>query len=453
MKFFAATHLPRLALAVALSFPALVSAQSNAELRTQLEERAKSFFSGAEPGGVVLVSKGDQILLREGYGLADVENKVPMTADKVLPLASMTKQFTAFAVLQLVQSGKLKLDQPVGDVLSNLPPALAKVSLRQLLTHTSGVKNISKIAESRAARRNEATVDELIAYFKDLPLEFEPGSRFEYSNSNYILLTRVIEVASGSSYPEYMQKAVFAPLSMSATRFGSHTELVPGRAHGYRMVKGKLQNADFISMTQPQGAGALISTVDDLNRWHAALSEGRLVAKTLMAQAFSKVTLKDGSRMPYGFGWMVSQVQGETSNEHSGFINGFSTYTLRVPQKKIYVTVLTNSEQFWPDDFAVELAAIALGKPFDKKPAKNTDGSAWLGSYQFDKGEVRELKQDADKLVLLQQGDKPVPVIPATDGRYYLGESLDYLSFERRSDGKRAITVHNRLMGNSTGAE
>ena len=133
MKFFAATHLPRLALAVALSFPALVSAQSNAEVRTQLKERAKSFFSGAEPGGVVLVRKGDQILLREGYGLADVENNVPMTADKVLPLASVTKQFTAFAVLQLVQSGKLKLDQPVGDVLSNLPPSLAKVSLRQLL--------------------------------------------------------------------------------------------------------------------------------------------------------------------------------------------------------------------------------------------------------------------------------------------------------------------------------
>lgn len=453
MKFFAATHLPRLALAISLAFPALASAHSPAELNRQLQERAKSFFAGAEPGGVVLVRRCDQILLRESYGLADVENKVPMTADKVLPLASVTKQFTAFAILQLVQTGKLKLDQPIGEVLNDLPPALAKVSLRQLLTHTSGVKNISKIAESRVARRNEASVDELIAYFKDLPLEFESGSRFEYSNSNYILLTKVIEKASGSTYAEYMHKSVFAPLSMSATRFGSHTELVPGRAHGYRMVKGKLQNADFISMTQPQGAGALISTADDLDRWHTALSEGRLVDKALMEQAFKPVTLKDGSRMPYGFGWMVSQVQGSASNEHGGFINGFSTYTLRVPEKKIYVTVLSNSEQFWPDDFAVELAAIALGKPFDKKPAKNTDASAWLGSYHFDKGEVRELKQDADKLVLLQQGDKPLPVIASADGRYYLGESLDYLSFERRSDGKRAMTMHHRLMGNSTGVE
>lgn len=451
MKFAATRRLPRLALAVALAFPALAGAQSPAALHQQLQERAKRFFSGAQPGGVVLVRKGDQVLLREGYGLADVENQVPMTADKVLPLASVTKQFTAFAVLQLVQAGKLTLDQPVGEVLIGLPPALAKVSLRQLLTHSSGVRNISKIAESRAARRNEASVDELIAYFRDLPLEFEPGSRFEYSNSNYIVLTKVIETVSGTSYADYMDKAVFSPLSMSRTRFGSHTDLVPGRAHGYRRVGGKLQNADFISMTQPQGAGSLISTVDDLNRWDAALSEGRLVDTALMAQAFSKVRLNDGSQMPYGFGWFVGQVQGQASNEHSGFINGFSSYTLRVPGQKLYVTVLTNSEQFWPDDFAVELAAIALGKPFDKLPAKNADTATWLGRYAFGKGDVRELKQDAGKLVMLQEGGKPTPVTAAADGRYYLAESLDYLSFERRTDGKLAMTMHGRLMGDSTG--
>ena len=452
MKFFSVIHLPRMALAIALAFHALASAQSPTELHSQLQEHAKSFFVGAEPGGVVLVSKGDQILLRQGYGLADVENKVPMTADIVLPLASITKQFTAFAVLQLVQAEKLTLDQPIGDVLNSLPPALTKVSVRQLLTHTSGVKNISKIEASRAARRNETSVDEVIAFFKDLPLEFEPGSRFEYSNSNYILLTKVIEIVSGTPYAEYMQKEVFEPLSMTHTRFGSHTDLVAGRAHGYRVVEGKLQNADFISMTQPQGAGALISSVDDLARWHAALSEGRLVDKTLMAQAFNPVKLKDGSRMPYGFGWMVSQIQGQASNEHSGFINGFSTYTLRIPGSKIYVTVLTNSEQFWPDDFAVELAAIALGNPYNKTPAKSTNQSAWLGSYQFGKGDVRELKLDAGKLVLLQQGGEPTPVNYAADGRYYLGESLDHLSFERR-DGKRAMTLHSRLMGDSTGTE
>jgi len=144
MTFFAGTNLTRLVLAVALAFPALASAQSPADLHTQLQARAKTFFSGAEPGGVVLVRKGDQILLREGFGLADVENGVPMTADKVLPLASVTKQFTAFAVLQLVQAGKLQLDQPVGEALAGLPPALAKVNLRQPLTHTTGVKNIRK---------------------------------------------------------------------------------------------------------------------------------------------------------------------------------------------------------------------------------------------------------------------------------------------------------------------
>lgn len=449
MKF--TTHLPRLMLVIALAFPIFASAQSSTALTTQLDARAKRFFADSKPGGVVLVRKGDQILLRAGYGLADVENNLPMSADKVLPLASITKQFTAFALLQLVQSKKLTLDQAVGDVVTGLPPALAKVSLRQLLTHTSGVKNISKIAESRAARRNETSADELLAYFKDLPLEFEPGTRFEYSNSNYILLTRVIELITGSTYAEHMQQAVFAPLRMSDTRFGSHTELVARRARGYRMVEGTLQNADFISMTQPQGAGALISTVDDLDRWHVALSAGRLVEKSLMQEAFSRVRLKDGSAMPYGFGWMISTVQGEPSNEHSGFINGFSTYTLRLPGKKIYVSVLTNSEQFWPDDFAVELAAMALGKPFDKTPTERTDMTAWQGRYAFGKGDVCELKEDAGRLVLLQLGGEPTPVIHAADGRYYLGESLDYLSFKRSENGKRAMTVHSRLLGASTG--
>lgn len=447
---FATRHLPRLALALALAFPTFAAAQPTADPHARLQARAKAFFADAQPGGVVLVRKGDQILLREGYGLADVENQVPMTADKVLPLASVTKQFTAYAVLQLVQAGKLRLDQPVGDVLTDLPPALAKVSLRQLLNHSSGVKNISRIAESRAARRNEAGIDTLIAFFKDLPLEFEPGSRFEYSNSNYILLTKVIETASGTSYADYMHKAVFAPLDMKHTRVGSHTDLIPNRARGYRMVEGKLLNADFISMSQPQGAGSLIGTVDDLDRWHRALSEGRLLDKTLLAQAFAKVQLSAGSRMPYGFGWAISQVQGHPSHEHSGFINGFSTYTLRVPGQNIHVTVLTNSEHFWPDDFAAELAAIALGRPFDRTTVANADVAAWLGSYDFGNGDVRELKMDAGKLVLLQ-GGKSSAVTPAAGGRYYLDDGLDYLSFKRRADGKLVMTLHSRLMGESIG--
>ncbi len=451
MIFAIPRHLSRFALAIALALPLFAIAQQPADLHAQLEQRAKAFFAEAKPGGVVLVRKGDQILLREGFGLADVENQVAMTPDKVLRLGSVTKQFTSFAVLQLVQAGILRIDEPVAEVLPDLPAALGKVSLRQLLTHTSGVKNVSKIAESRAARRNEATVDSLIAFFKDLPLEFEPGTRFEYSNSNYILLTKVIETASGIAYADYMQKSVFVPLGMLHTRFGSHTDLVPDRAHGYRIVKGTLENADFISMTQPQGAGSLISTVDDLNRWDLALSEGRLVDKALMQQAFTKVQLRDGSSMPYGFGWMISQVQGRASNEHSGFINGFSTYTLRVPAQQLYVTVLTNSEQFWLDDFAVELAAIALGQPFDKTPAKTADATTWLGRYDFGKDGIRELKQEAGQLSLVHEGDKPIKVTPAMDGRYYLDEGLDYLSFERREDGKFAMTQHSRLLGDSTG--
>ena len=143
MKFATTCHLPRLALAIALAFPLWAAAQQPADLHAQLEQRAKTFFADAKPGGVVLVRKGDQILLRESFGLADVENQVPMTPENVLRLGSVTKQFTSFAVMQLVQAGKLRFDEPVGEVLPDLPAALGKVTLRQLLTHTSGVKNVS----------------------------------------------------------------------------------------------------------------------------------------------------------------------------------------------------------------------------------------------------------------------------------------------------------------------
>ena len=331
-------------LAASLLASSAAIGQTAAPVQEQLQDRVDGFFDQHQPGGVVLVRKGDALLLRRAYGLADIEHQVAMKPDSVFRLASATKQFTAVAILQLVDAGKLQLDQPVASVIPSLPPALTKVSIRHLLNHTSGIRNISSIAESRAARRSEATAGELIGFFSDLPLGFEPGSRFSYSNSNYILLTRVIELVTGSPYADHLQRAIFEPLGMTRTRYGSHTALIADRAAGYqRDDDGTLLNADFISMTQPQGAGGLVTTVDDLGRWDAALYGSSLVSPALLAQAFRKVILTDGTEQPYGFGWIVSQVQGHASVEHSGFINGFNAYVLRVPAEGLFVAILTNA--------------------------------------------------------------------------------------------------------------
>jgi len=435
----------------ALLLPALGGAAS-AQVTSRLEQTAAKFFKDAGPGGVVLVTHGDEVLLRQSYGLADLENQVPMRPDAVFPLASVTKQFTSMAVLKLVQAGKLGLDQPIGELNATLPKAIAAVSVRQLLTHTSGIKNISSIEASRAARRNEADANSLIGYFAELPLEFPSGSQFRYSNSNYIVLTRLIEVLSGQSYADYLTKVLFEPLGMTHTRYGSHLALIPGRVHGYQQDdSGAWLNAEFISMSQPQGAGGLVSSVDDLARWDAALNRGEIVDPILLAQAFRPVTLSDSSTQPYGFGWVISEVQGAPSVEHGGFINGFNSQILRLPQQQIMVTVLTNAESLYPADLSVKLAAIALGQPYDKTPAADSNPKAWLGRYQFAGDVQRDVLLIDGRLHSQFVGSDAIPLFHAADGRFYLGEGLDYVQFAKDADGRPTMTLHQRYFGDSVG--
>jgi len=443
-----------MASALVMSGPTAARNAAPATDRTAaLVREADAFFKGQQPGGVVLVTQGDQVLLRRAYGMADIENGVAMRPDATLRLASVTKQFTAVAVMQLVQAGKLRLETP----LDTLDPALAgpmgKVTVQQLLTHTSGIKNVSSIPASRAARREDADALSLIGYFKDLPLEFASGTRFRYSNSNYIVLTHLIQRLSGQSYAEYMQQAIFQPLGMQHTRYDTHLAIIPGRAHGYRKAQGVLQNADFISMTQPQGAGGLISTVDDLARWHQALRDGTLVPAALLAQAMSKTVLADGKASPYGFGWIIGQVQGVADVEHGGFINGFNSYVVQLKAPDVFATVLTNAEFLDPTTLTVRLAAIAADVPYAATVAPSAKDAVWLGRYVLAEDDVRVLSLVDGHLQLLRQGEgeEPVAVSSGTDGRYYLDGGLDALSFATADDGRAVMTLHDRLMGDTVG--
>ncbi|MBO9716289.1 MAG: beta-lactamase family protein [Pseudoxanthomonas sp.] len=425
--------------------------QRGTATREALVREVDAFFKDQQPGGVVLVTRGDEILLRQAYGLADIENGVAMRPEAAMRLASVSKQFTAVAMLQLVQAGKLSLGTTLGALDPALEGPMAKVTVQQLLTHTSGIRNISGIPASRAARREETDTVGLIGYFKDLPLEFAPGTRFRYSNSNYIVLTHLIQRVSGQSYADYMQQAIFRPLGMRHTRYDDHLAVIAGRAHGYRRVQGELQNADFISMSQPQGAGGLISTVDDLAIWHRALRDGTFLPGPLLAQAMAKTVLADGTASPYGFGWIVGQANGVHDVEHGGFINGFNSYVVRLKAPDVFVTVLTNAEFLDPTTLAVRLAAIAAGNAYAPSVAAGERDKAWLGRYRLGKDDVRVLSWADGKLQLLREGEDPVVVSPDGEGRYYLDAGLDYLSFATADDGQAVMMLHDRLMGETVG--
>lgn len=421
------------------------------DMTAALAREASDFFKEHKPGGVVLVKRGDEVLLRQAYGLADIEHGVAMRPDATLRLASVSKQFTAVAVLQLVQAGKLSLDATLRSLDPALEGPMAGVTVQQLLTHTSGIKNVSSIPASRAARREEADAVRLMAYFKDLPLDFAPGTRFRYSNSNYIVLTHLIQRLSGQTYAAYMQQAVFQPLGMQHTRYDNHLAVIAGRAHGYRRVQGELQNADFISMSQPQGAGGLVSTVDDLAIWHSALRDGTLLPASMLARAMVRTVLADGSSSPYGFGWIIGQVQDLPGVEHGGFINGFNSYVVQLKQPDVFATVLTNAEFLDPTHLTVRLAAIAAGKPYAPAVAADGKHEAWLGRYVFAGNAARVLSEVDGKLQLQPEGEDPVAVQLHADGRYYLDGGLDYLSFTAGKNGRAAMTLHDRLMGDSSG--
>lgn len=404
---------------------------SKGEMQAKMQQLLQQNQHADKPGFAVLVRKGNEVLSRGGYGMANLELAVPMQADMKFRIASQTKQFTAVAVLQLVQAGKLKLSDRVGSILKDYPAVGRDLTVQQLLTHTSGLKNLSRLPEFRENKPKDATLAEMIALFSTLPLEFKAGSQFRYSNSNYVLLTAVIEAVSQQSYADYLQQHVFTPLGMSQSGYDSASKILPKRASGYEQGPEGLVNARTISMTRPQGAGALYSTVDDLNLWDQALYTDKLVKQPLLQQSFVRHQTLDGTPQPYGYGWMMADLQDVPSQEHSGGIEGFSSYIIRIPSEQVYVTVLANSAEADTYSLAVKLAAIAIGKPFEPKAIGLTPSrlQQLAGSYQLTDGSVHHIRQQGNELVY-QAPDMPqMTLIPTAEGKFYLQGDFTYLTF------------------------
>jgi CubicO group peptidase (beta-lactamase class C family) len=316
----------------------------------------------------VAVVKDGGLVLARGYGFADLENDVPATAETVYRLGSITKQFTALAIMQLAEQGKLSVDDELAKFLPDYPTQGHKVTVHHLLNHTSGIKCYTNKPDFRKRTRLDFTHDELLATFKDEPFDFEPGAKWAYSNSGYYLLGMVIEKASGKSYEKYVEDHIFRPLGMSATRYGHTQPLVRHRAMGYRVRGGQLVNDDPLSMTAPFAAGALVSNVLDLVKWHEAL-EGNMLLKSASYEAmYRKTRLTSGTERPYGYGWQLGEMAGHPKQFHGGGINGFSTMIARYPQDRLCVIVLSNTAGANTGAVESRIAKVLLGVE-DKPPA------------------------------------------------------------------------------------
>ena len=332
------------------------------------------------------VMNDGRLVMARGYGYADVENGVPATAESVYRLGSITKQFSSMAIMQLAESGKLALEDELTKFLPDYPLKDKKVTVHQLLNHTSGIKSYTGLPNFFRTARQDLSHDDMLALFKDQPLDFEPGTKMQYSNSGYYLLGLIIEKASGQAYGEYLADHIFRPLAMHATRYGDTRPVIPRRAMGYKRERGKLVNDDPISMTAPGAAGALVSNVLDLLKWHQALEAGDFLSPASYEVMYRTTTLPDGKVQKYGYGWGLGETAGHRKLSHGGGINGFSTMIARYPDDRLAVIVLANTARAPAGGIANRIAKVMLGIPEPDVvdlPADETVLRPLVGTYDL----------------------------------------------------------------------
>lgn len=420
---------------------ALAMAQPASDLASRIDASIAPLYKADAPGATIIVTKDGKTVFRKAYGMADTGAKQAMSPDMSLRLGSITKQFTAAAILRLAEQGKLSVADDFRKHLPDFPDKGKTVTIEHLLTHTSGIPSYTSLPGFRAGMAKDLSLNALIATFKDLPLEFAPGERFAYNNSGYILLGAVIEKVSGQRYADFMAKQIFDPLGMRHTAYEGFERYKVVAARGHEGKDGKFGPAAALSMTLPYAAGSLVSTVDDLARWDAAITAGKLLKPASWKQAFTPYKLANGEAHGYGYGWSMGKLKGSTTIAHGGGINGFSTYATRLPDEKVYVAVLNNSDSglVQPEVIASRVAAIAIGKPFPEYKAITLDPKAldaFVGIYKIDDKAERVITREGDQLFLQRTGSRRQPLTPHSDAGFFIAAGLTGVEFAKNAQGE-----------------
>jgi CubicO group peptidase (beta-lactamase class C family) len=405
-----------------------IAAQADEYCRAQA---AINKFSGS-----VLVARGDQVLFAKGYGLANVEHDVPNAPRTKFRLGSITKQFTAMAILILQEQGKLSVDDLVSKHIEGCPEAWKDVTIHHLLTHTSGIPSFTSLPGYPTSMPLPSSPAKTLDRVRDMPLEFAPGEKFVYSNSGYVLLGQIIEKVSGKPYEKFLPEVIFEPLGMKDTGYDFPAPIIPHRAAGYRRIGDQFANAAYLDMTIPHAAGALYSTVEDLHRWSVALDEEKLISSAAYEKMY---TPAKGS---YAYGWIVDEQFGRKRIGHGGGINGFSTYIGRFPEEKVCVVVLSNMEGTASGNVARGLAAIALGEKYDLPRERKfiaVDGKvleSLVGEYELRPGFVLTISRDGEKLIGQATGQGQTELRSESETQFYVKEASAEITFVKDDDGK-----------------
>jgi CubicO group peptidase (beta-lactamase class C family) len=326
------------------------------------------------PGIALAVVRDGKIVKAAGYGMANVELGVTTKPESIFQTGSVGKQFTATAVMMLVEEGKVGLDDKISKYFPDSPPAWKDITIRHLLTHTSGIPDYTSEKTGGAINmRVDYTEEELVKKIAALPLDFEPGEKWSYSNSGYLILGVLIHHVTGEFYGNFLQRRVFQPLQMTSTRIISESDIVPNRSAGYRLVKGELKNQEWVSPSLNTTAdGALYTSVLDMAKWDAALYTEKLLKRSSFEQMWTSVKLNSGKTYPYGFGWSIADVNGHRLFEHGGAWQGFTMHISRYVDDRLTVVVMTNLDEDHSHPGKIAHGVAALYIPVLKEPEPAT---------------------------------------------------------------------------------
>lgn len=326
-------------------------------IRTQMEDHRI-------PGVALLILQTNQPVKRSVYGLANLELKLPVTPETVFEIGSMTKQFTAAAILLLVQDARLSVDDKISRLLRHTPEAWQNITVRHLLNHTSGIKSYTGLNGFELTRH--LTQEQFIQAIGFYPLEFQPGEAWKSCNTGYNLLGFIIENVSGDNYWNFLTKRILQPLGMSSTTNRLPANIVPNRASGYEQTNHLWLNRDY-DLTDVFSAGALLSTIGDLAKWNASLDTGGLLDARTRQQMWTPARLNNGTLTKYGFGWRIDQVDGHANIGHGGSTSGFSATIQRFPDDHLAIILLTNTDEQIATTLARQIATFYFA---NEKPAR-----------------------------------------------------------------------------------
>lgn len=314
--------------------------------------------------GTVLISKKGKIFFKKAYGLANEEDNVSSTPTTIFRIGSITKQFTAVAILQLQEKGLVDVQDSVSKYLPDYPDG-GKITLHQLLCHSSGIPSITKLSNFSEIQCLPLKPEQTLAFFNELPLRFIPGTDCEYSDSGYLVLGAIIEKVSGKKYEAYLQDNIFRPLGMKSTFCDSSHLIIPNRAQGYVKKEGTLQHADYMNMSLPQAAGGLCSTVEDLHKWASALEGTQLLTQVSLDSLFTIHASNTARKIAYGYGFRIGAhnlgMEGcrDSIVGHFGTINGFKAAFIRYLDDGLTLILLSNLEDASVQTIHKDLAQIA----------------------------------------------------------------------------------------------